>query len=270
MPCISSSSDEEELTCLLDVVGAGGGQDCEEKYCKPVVLKEDVNVKDILKEGNIVHQNKTREVEDKQLHEDETNGGNDGLSAMCLHDQVESLKNDICALLVERERMSETIDDFKVVGGGKEDELRAELFSCRQKLENAKLAKEQLRQLYREKEIAKEEKGFVKASKEEFERMKEEYFRDVVEAGKLEEKMRDLKHEVREANKSVLRLQQDLQIVTGRYQENQNPWQVGVPYGSTAGRSVGTERDRYGRIVDERGGESGNQRVYGKRQSRGQ
>ena len=63
------------------------------------------------------------------------------------------------------------------MGGGKEDELRAELFSCRQKLENAKLAKEQLRQLYREKEIAKEEKGFVKASKEEFERMKEEYFR---------------------------------------------------------------------------------------------
>merc|ERR1712013_575911 len=129
---------------------------------------------------------------------------------------------------------------------------------------------EQLRQLYREKEIAKEEKGFVKASKEEFARMKEEYFRDVVEAGKLEEKMRDLKHEVREANKSVLRLQQDLQIVTGRYQENQNPWQVGAPYGSTAGRSVGTERDRYGRIVDERGGETGYQRVYGKRQMRGQ
>ena len=177
MPCISSSSDEEELTCLLDVVGGGEGQDSEEKNCKSVVVKEDVSVKDILKVGNLVHQNKMVKVEDKHLHEDETNGGHDGLSAMCLHDQVESLKNDICALLVERERMSETIDDFKVVDGGKEDELRAELFSCRQKLENAKLAKEQLRQLYREKEIAKEEKGLVKASKEEFERMKEEYFR---------------------------------------------------------------------------------------------
>ena len=174
MPCVSSSSDEEELTCLLDVVGGGGGQDSQEN-CKPIALKEDVNAEDILKVGNLVHRNRTVKLEVNQLHEDETNGGNgDGLSlsAMCLHDQVESLQKDICALLLERERISETINDLKVVGGEKEDELRAELFSCRQKLENAKLAKEQLRQLYREKEIARKENGFVKASKEEFARMK--------------------------------------------------------------------------------------------------
>merc|ERR1712179_358023 len=133
--------------------------------------------------------------------------------------------------------------------GGKEEELRAELLSSYQKLENAKRAKEQLRKMYREKEIGRGEKGCVKASQEEFERMKE------------------VKHEVREANKSVAKLKQDVQMATGRYQESQNPWQLGVPYGSTAGRSVGIERDRYGRVVEERGG--GDQRVYGKRQMRG-
>jgi len=271
MPCISSSSDEEELTCLLDVVGKGGGGSLEtnDKDYKSVVVKDEVKEKVIPNLINNQDEDRTKKVgieptikKEKTLIET----GDDSLSEMSLVDQIEILKRDICSLLVERERMSEKIDDFKA-GGGKEEELRAELLSSYQKLENAKRAKEQLRKLYKEKETGRGEKGCVKASQEEFERMKEEYFGKVVEVGQLEEKMKELKHEVREANKSVAKLKQDVQMATGRYQEPQNPWQVGVPYGSTAGRSVGTERDRYGRVVEERGG--GDQRVYGKRQMRG-
>ena len=102
--------------------------------------------------------------------------------------------------------------------------------------------------------------------------MKEEYFRlvneddkeimyptitinrSVVQAGKLEEKMGELKQEVVEANKSVNRLQKELQMTTGSWQGQQvNPWQVGVPSGSKSGRAVGGERDRFGRQVGERG-----------------
>ena len=77
----------------------------------------------------------------------------------------------------------------------------------------------------------------------------------MVEAGKLEEKMGELKQEVVEANKSVYRLQKELQMTTGGWQGQQgNPWQEGVPYGSKSGRAVGGERDRFGRHVEERGG----------------
>jgi len=272
MPCISSSSDEEELTCLLDVVGKGeeGHTETNEKDCKSVVVKQEVKVKVIPRVENLATQqdkNNAAKVGIDTIEEEKRTNVDvdDILSEMSLVDQVEILKKDICALLVERERMSE--NDLKTAGGAKEEELRAELFSSYEKLENAKAAKEQLRLLYRQKETDRAEKGCVKASKEEFERMKEEYFGKVVEAGQLEEKMKELKHEVREANKSVANLRQDVQIVTGRYQEPQNPWVgVGVPYGSTAGRSVGSERDRYGRVVQER---SKDQRVYGKRQMRG-
>ena len=102
--------------------------------------------------------------------------------------------------------------------------------------------------------------------------MKEEYFRlvneddkeimyptltinrSVVQAGKLEEKMGELKQEVVEANKSVNRLHKELQMTMGGWQGQQvNPWQVGVPSGSKSGRAVGGERDRFGRQVGERG-----------------
>jgi len=270
MPCISSSSDEDELTCLLDVVGKGveGRPETDEQNCKAVavVVKEEVKVEETPRVMNLVTgqvKNKTEKVGIETIEEEKTNNRDDGLSEMSLVDQVEILKKDICALLVERERMSEKIDDFKTVRGGKEEELRAELFSSYEKLENAKAAaKEQLTRLYRQKQI---ERGCVKASKEEFYRMKEEYFGKVVEAGQLEEKVRELKHEVREANKNVANLKEEIQKVTGRYQEPQNIWQRGVPYGSTAGRSAGSERDRYGRVVEDRGGD---QRVFGKRRDR--
>jgi len=269
MPCISSSSDEDDLTCLLDVVGKGvkGRPETDEQNCKAVavVVKEEVKVKETPRVRNLVTgqvKDKAEKVGIETIEEEKTNNRDDSLSEMSLVDQVEILKKDICALLVERERMSEKIDDFKTVRGGKEEELRAELFSSYEKLENAKAAKEQLRRLYRQKEI---ERGCVKASKEEFYRMKEEYFGKVVEAGQLEEKVRELKHEVREANKNVANLKEEVQKVTGRYQEPQNIWQRGVPYGSTAGRSAGSERDRYGRVVEDRGGD---QRVFGKRRDR--
>merc|ERR1719318_1229768 len=98
--------------------------------------------------------------------------------------------------------------------GGREEELREELCESREKVERAKVAREQLRELYMERNRGKVGTG-REASKEEFTRLKEEYFRSVVEAGKLEEKMGELKQEVVEANKSVNRLQKELQMTTG-------------------------------------------------------
>ena len=74
----------------------------------------------------------------------------------------------------------------------------------------------------------------------------------VVKAGQLEEKQGELKHEVVALNTSVARLQMDLMSLTGgRHGKPANPWQVGVPYGSKAGRNIGGERDRYGRPFGE-------------------
>ena len=76
--------------------------------------------------------------------------------------------------------------------------------------------------------------------------------RSVVQAGKLEVKMGELKQEVVEAN--VNRLQKELQMGTDCWQQG-NLWQVGVPYGSKCGRAlVGGEKDRFGRQVAEREG----------------
>ena len=87
------------------------------------------------------------------------------------------------------------------------------------------------------------------------------YDRALVQAGQLDEQMRELKQEVHEANRSVARLQNELQMTTGGWQgQHGNPWQVGVPYGSKAGRVASGERDRYGRQVGERGGEGGEYR----------
>ena len=94
----------------------------------------------------------------------------------------------------------------------------------RKKVERSKIVRKQLRELYEERNRLKVGTG-REGSKEEFTRLKEEYFRlenvdnkkivypslainrSVVQAGKLEEKMGEPKQEVLEANKSVNRLQ---------------------------------------------------------------
>ena len=72
----------------------------------------------------------------------------------------------------------------------------------------------------------------------------------MVQTGKLEVNMGELKQEVVEANKSVNRLQ----MSTGCWQQG-NLWQVLVPRGSKCGRALDCgERDRFGRQVAEREG----------------
>ena len=91
-----------------------------------------------------------------------------------LRDHVELLKKENCALLVEREKMSAKLDDL--TRGGREEELREALCESREKVERAKVAREQLRQLYVERNREKVGTG-REANKEEFTRLKEEYFR---------------------------------------------------------------------------------------------
>ena len=77
----------------------------------------------------------------------------------------------------------------------------------------------------------------------------------MVQAGQLDEKLGDLKQEVMAANQTVAKLQKELQATTG--QQSNNPWGVGVPYGSKAARDVGVARDKYGRPVGEKSAPSG-------------
>ena len=84
-------------------------------------------------------------------------------------------------------------------------------------------------------------------------------FRMVLKAGQLDEQQGEVKQELVAANTTVARFQMELMSLTGgRQGKPANPWQVGVPYGSKAGRMGGGERDRYGRPIGDggkRGGE---------------
>ena len=71
----------------------------------------------------------------------------------------------------------------------------------------------------------------------------------VLTAGQAEEKRREKQQEVKAANNTVAKLQEDLRMLTGEGVGNQNMWQLGVPYGSKAGRFGGPERDRFGRPI---------------------
>ena len=63
--------------------------------------------------------------------------------------------------------------------------------------------------------------------------------RSVVQAGKLEEKMGELKQEVVEANKSVNSLQKELQMSLAGAAGK--PLALGVPYGSKCERDLSGE-----------------------------
>eukprot|EP00092_Neocalanus_flemingeri_P026369 GFUD01028585.1.p1 GENE.GFUD01028585.1~~GFUD01028585.1.p1 ORF type:complete len:274 (+),score=136.09 GFUD01028585.1:57-878(+) len=247
----NSSSEEEGLTCLLDVVGGGGMAVKEASTKAAAVMNEKIDDEKILKLRNFVQQIHLEE----GAKEEVVPKKDDPMKVENVWEQVDVLKREICDLLVEREKLCCKVGEKK---SGREDELRRELAESRQKVEGAKVAREQLRELYSERIKNKVTTGRV-ASKEEFNRLREDYFRSVVQAGQLEERLGELKQEVVAANTSVARLQKELQAATGGWQGQQgNPWQVGVPYGSKAGRAVSGERDRYGRPVGrERGGQYG-------------
>ena len=167
---MSGSSDDEELTCLLDLVDGG------QKTRKTTfVVKEEIVEEDILQLRNVVQQIHMKEVSMDKLGDRVSRDDHDQEKEINLNDQVELLKKEICALLVEREKLN--VDSFKVRVGGREAELRADLIEIRRKVANAKAAKEQLTELYRERNSSREERGMVVASMEEFSNMKEEYFR---------------------------------------------------------------------------------------------
>ena len=72
---------------------------------------------------------------------------------MNLIDQVELLKRENCSLFREREKLSAKLMDL--TRGGREEELREELCKSREKVERAKVAREELRKLYMERSRVK-------------------------------------------------------------------------------------------------------------------
>ena len=164
MPSSVSSSDDEGLTCLLDIVG--GDSDL-----TITTVKEDIDEEHILQLRNLVQHIQMHDpVEIEEIKKPKSAAPKE----INLLDQVELLKQEICSLLMEREAVSATVGSERE--GGREAELRAELAESREKVDNAKASKEQLKELYMERNRDKVRTGAV-ASKEEFTRMKEEYFK---------------------------------------------------------------------------------------------
>merc|ERR1719369_389097 len=137
----------------------------------------------------------------------------------------------------------------------REEQLRKEVAASKKLAERAKKSKNQLKELYDQRKRERVEKG-REATKELFNSMKEEYFRNVLRVGQLEDQIRDLKPQVLSAKNSVANLQRELQNIKGFQGQKGNPWQVGVPYGSKAGRSGNLERDKYGRPIRDKTGQS--------------
>ena len=165
----SSSSEEEGLTCLLDVVGGG-------------VAVRDVN--DEAKTREIIDDEKILQLRNlvQQIHMHEgavdVEGRIEAEKNECKNvdvvEQVDILKREICALLVEREKLGAKLGEVK--REGRAQELERELAESREMVERAKVAREQLRELYDERRKNKKKDG-REASKEEFNRLREEYFK---------------------------------------------------------------------------------------------
>ena len=143
MPSSVSSSDDEGLTCLLDVVGGDSDHRADPTI---TTVKEDIDEEQILQLRNLVqHIQLLDQVEIEEIKKPKSAAPRE----INLLDQVELLKQEICSLLMEREAMSATVGNERE--GGREAELRAELAESREKVDNAKAAKEQLRDLYKER-----------------------------------------------------------------------------------------------------------------------
>ena len=164
----TSSSDEEGLTCLLDVVGGG---------VAPRDIPIKTEVKDKIDDQKILHlRNLVQQIHLQQevAMEEIIETKKDEPKEVNLWEQVDLLKKENCALLVEREKLRVKLGGMD--RGGRAEELQGELMESREKVERAKVAREQLRELYRERSKNKVGTG-REASKEEFDRLKEEYFR---------------------------------------------------------------------------------------------
>ena len=86
-------------------------------------------------------------------------------------------------------------------------QLEEELKSSGELVARAERAREQLRELYQERDKSKELKD---ASMDTYQRMKKEYFQLVFEAGQVREAASELSKEARNANTSAARVQAEL------------------------------------------------------------
>lgn len=150
-----------------------------------------------------------------------------------LSEQLVSLRREQCRLLVERERAGSQGG----CGGPGLEQLEEEVAEARATLERAKSNREQLKLFYARKE--KEMNvgpGGEQATMEQYLELKEKYFGLVLEAGELEQELKDIEADLTVSTNGVAKLQRELYKLEGP-KENSSPWQVGVPYGSgMAGR----------------------------------
>ena len=86
-------------------------------------------------------------------------------------------------------------------------QLEEELKSSGELVARAERAREQLRELYQERDRSRELKD---ASRETYQRLKKEYFQLVFEAGQVREAASELSKEARDANTSAARVQAEL------------------------------------------------------------
>lgn len=161
--------------------------------------------------------------EEKYVEQSKTKVKEGKCEMRSLDEQLAELRRENCRLLQEREEMMKSQGDI----GDREEE---------KKLERARVARDQLRLHY----VEKEAKGEVKVTREQFEERKEMYFKTVLEEGELMEELHELEAELTSTNNAVARL--DREIWRFKPEEQQqvgaggNPWQVGVPYGSGPAR----------------------------------
>ena len=89
---------------------------------------------------------------------------------MSMWEEVDRLKKELCELLTEKVKKSLNYDEAR-----KRSEMEKELADSKALVERSKKSKDQLEEYYKERKEKKKECGAV-ASKEEFMRMKKEYF----------------------------------------------------------------------------------------------
>ena len=163
----SSSSSDDGLTCLIDVVGGSGPAGDASADAKP---KEIIDDEKVLQLRNLVQKCRMQDA----TMEDKIEDKKDNFSEISPWEQVDILKRENCVLLMEREKLHAELGEVKK--SSRVEELEKELVESRAMVQRAKVAKEQLRELYKERSQNKKVSG-KDATREEFVRMREEYFR---------------------------------------------------------------------------------------------
>ena len=167
----SSSSEEEVLTCLLDLVRGGTVRDTSNQ----VEVGRDTTGQVVVKEE--IHQSRNSIQRNQMQAANNDKAKKEGSREVGMWEQVDILKREICALLVDRDRQRMKLRDVKKKDESSE-ELKRKLSSSKEMVERAKNSREQLRELYSERSKEKMGTGRVAvADQEEFYRLREEYFR---------------------------------------------------------------------------------------------